>query len=140
MNPYRFSLSLRVFHPTVTPQFIEAGLGLKAQVAHAAGKNRVTASGKTLPTISPDTRCSFLLGEGDDRILPDAINKWNAFLEAKRDFLGQLRSSGGRIEYFIGLFLDPNGGFELDYEQLRSLGDLGVSLSLDIYGPEQQLT
>jgi hypothetical protein len=133
MHPYKFSLSLRVFHPSVTPEVIQAELGLKARIANSAGKNRVTASGKVLPTISSETYCSFLLAEGDDRILMTTIDEWSEILAKTREFLTELRSTGGRVEYFLGLFIDSNGGFGLDYEQMKSLGSTGIDLSLDIY-------
>jgi hypothetical protein len=74
-----------------------------------------------------------LLAEGDNRILMRTINEWSAILAKTRGFLTELRSTGGRVEYFLGLFIDSNGGFGLDHEQMKSIGSTGIDLSLDIY-------
>ena len=48
-------------------------------------------------------------------------------------FFNDLIETQGKAEYFIGIFADRNIGCEFSSKLLKSLSNLGLELSLDIY-------
>jgi hypothetical protein len=71
-----------------------------------------------------------------DETLTDSLLRCLELLEPHRAFLDQLVRTGGYIEVFVGWFMGGNTGEALGSELLQRMGNLGVSLSLDIYGPD----
>jgi hypothetical protein len=58
-------------------------------------------------------------------------------LKSHRLILRSLSSSGGKISFFIGWFLDKHVGETLDVELLDELADLRISLDLGIHVPDE---
>ncbi|MBV9218210.1 MAG: hypothetical protein JO366_05520 [Methylobacteriaceae bacterium] len=139
MNPYRYTVSLRIWHPRKTPTEVEKGLGLKARVAHQVGARRKTSDGTDLAGNYPQTYCSFRLGKGDSEDFLEAIHESNRKLISYSNYIRELRRTGGRAEYFVGLFMEGNGGFILPYDELKSMGEIGIDMSLDIYPAEDSI-
>lgn len=56
-----------------------------------------------------------------------------------RTLFHRVRSEGGRVEFFIGWFMEHMTGEQLDADLLARAGDLSIDLSLNLYpGPEPQ--
>jgi hypothetical protein len=77
--------------------------------------------------------CSFKLVDGPEPALLESIRTWNDHLATKRAELAKILSTGGIIEYFVGVFLDKNIGIELEANDMKRLSDLGIRVALDIY-------
>ena len=133
MNPFRYELSLRARHPTRIAADIESALTLKAWVTNTVSEARRTPKGNPLEGINRETRCSFELSKGDDQSLLEEIAEWNLRFLDKKAFFEEFAASGGKMEYFLGLFLDGNSGFDLPPEEMGKMRELGITLSLDIY-------
>ncbi len=54
-------------------------------------------------------------------------------LTPSRDFFARVRSEGGRVELFIGMYGGRNFGFELPPSLLSAIADVGLALSFDVY-------
>ena len=74
----------------------------------------------------------------DDSAFPAFLSQAVALLSEHRSLFREIRDTGGRVEFYIGL--TAGGGMlgeTIAYDLLHSLGDLGVDLSLDtMYAPE----
>lgn len=134
MNPYSFSLSFRVRHSSLKCEEIASVIGLEPKFIQNVGEDRKTPKGKNLSGKYIETYCSFELEPKTHGILEDALRKWCEYLSAHIDFLKGIRASGGKAEFFAGVFLSGNSGIELEPADLASAASIGVSLSLDLYG------
>jgi hypothetical protein len=63
-----------------------------------------------------------------------------ARLQKHAPFFETLQASNGRAEIFVGWFINCNTGEVLPHALLRSMADLGLDLSLDVYPPDQPRT
>jgi hypothetical protein len=111
-------------------------LNMQPRLSQNVGARRSTPKGELLPGTNKLTFCTFPLAKGPDSKLIAAIRDSNKSLLTKQRHIRSIIRSGGRLEYFLGLFLNGNSGFELDVEIAEELAKLGVKLSLDIYPPE----
>ena len=136
MNTYRFKLSLRCWHETMAPAEICDLLGMEPAIRRRAGQERRTPRGNKAGGTLSSSYCSFELSEGNDAELSDELKKWNGRLLGRSESIREFHKGGGRMEYFVGLFIDGNSGFELEPEVAGSLAELGIKLSLDIYPPD----
>jgi hypothetical protein len=66
--------------------------------------------------------------------LPDALSRTVERLRKRSAFLEHFRSTGGSLDFFIGLFIERNKGLTLDVELMRDLAEMGIDLGLDMYG------
>ncbi len=123
MEIFRFAVSLRLSHPTITPDEITSELGIKPR--HARTKSR-----------GGFYWCSEQ-ESGEDGALITAIDKFLDLLTPHAAFLRNFKSTGGTIELFVGWFTSQRpGGVELPADRLGEMGTLGVDLSLDVYAPD----
>jgi hypothetical protein len=136
MNPYRFELSLRCWHDTKSPSEICELLGIEATARQRAGQERRTPRGKKSKGTYKSNYCSFELSAGNEAELPNELKRWNKRLLDKAKSVREFRQGSGRMEYFVGLFIDGDSGFELDPEVASGLSKLGITLNLDIYPPD----
>ena len=74
--------------------------------------------------------------EHSEQSLPDQIAEALQLLSPYKDALNQIVISGGRLEFFVGWFLDGNSGDVLEYQLLDQLAEMQISLSFDIYARE----
>jgi hypothetical protein len=132
--PFRYDISLRITHPTMHPQQICDRLGLKAQRMWKAGQNRATPTGTPLSGVYKETYCTFDLARSREDELERFIKHSNKIFQRHKRFLRHISSTGGSIEYFVGMYLDKNHGVMLSPELLDELAKLQIALALDLYG------
>jgi hypothetical protein len=70
--------------------------------------------------------------------LPSAVADLLDQLAAHTSFFHQVRGEGGRVELFIGWFLDGHTGELFTPDLLGRLADLKIDLSLCLYPPDQE--
>lgn len=139
MHPYRYKISLRVTHPSLSHQEISTVLGREPRIGWTVGDSRVTPHGHALEGVRKESYWSVSLMEGhSEALIEQALAQCVEPLERHRTFLSRLKEDGGRAELFIGLFGERNFGLELPPDLLGNCSRLGLALSLDIY-PEAQL-
>jgi hypothetical protein len=136
--PFRYDMSLRITHPTMSPQQIFDRLGLQAQRMWEAGQDRVTPTGTPLSGAYKETYCTFDLARSREDELERFIKHSNKNLQRHKRFLRQISSTGGSVEYFVGMYLEKNHGVVFSPELLHELATLQIALSLDLYGGPDQ--
>jgi hypothetical protein len=57
-------------------------------------------------------------------------------LEPHRNVLEEVWSTGGRLDFFVGWFLDEDTGDALDWRILEKMSQLRIELQLNIYAPD----
>lgn len=131
----RFKLSLRLKHPSISPEEISAALGMAPWRAWKVGDPRQTPAGLPLKGHYEQTYwCSPSLAVGQIEDLISSIERVLDRLEKSKDFLVSVSEGGGRIEFFIGWFAGPrSGGDTFEWRLLRRLSDLRIDLSFDVY-------
>ncbi|TKB68028.1 MAG: DUF4279 domain-containing protein [Nitrospira sp.] len=136
MYPARFEISLRITHPSMDPEDISTQLRLKASTKWKAGLRRTTPVGTLLAGTNDATFCVFELDAKTRGHLDTTLNTLTKKLFRFKHFFQKIRSTGGSIEYFIGLFVNRNTGIILDRSLMAQLVNLGIDLSLDIYASQ----
>lgn len=134
---YESAISLRVWHPSVLSSEITAAIGLSPFLSNDVGAVRRTPTGQSLNGVYAQTYWVYKFGTPKQAEIEDSISKALAVLSAKRDFLNRICTTGGRSEFFIGMFLEKNAGIELDLNLIRQVGELGLGLSFDVFVPEK---
>jgi hypothetical protein len=142
VNPYEYSISLRVFHPNLDPLAITHEMGLDPKRAWKAGDPRLTPKGTPLEGIYRESYWLTQLvpnGEGSSKNLPLEVklDELVKQLDSSREFFARIRTEGGRVEFFIGMFGLQSFGFELSPLLLGSVESLGLALHFDIYPSPQ---
>lgn len=97
----------------------------------SVGEQRRTPKGKALLGTNAITFCTFALAEGTNEILLEEIRKSNRRLRLRET--RKITRTGGNLEYFLGIFLKGNSGFEVDVELAKEFASLRIKLALDIY-------
>jgi hypothetical protein len=139
MNKSRSVFSLRVSHPSIDPEEISEGFGLAPRHSSRAGEERKTPKGQSLSgTYNTSYWMTELTGdESGNGDLLGALRDIANRLEPYEFFVKKIRAGGGRVEIFIGWFLETNDGFVFDHALVARFAALGVDLSFDVYPPEK---
>ena len=138
MYPYKYCVALRIWHPTINPDSITQKMGLQPEFKCAVGEPRSTPKGETLKGINKETYWTANLHKGKNLgsreiALEDYLTDQVSKLKKSEGYFRHIRKTGGRIEFFVGLFCNKNMGAELPSSLLAGMGKLGIDLSLDIY-------
>jgi hypothetical protein len=136
MYPAKYKITLRITHPSMDAEDIAIQLGLQASRRWSAGSRRTTPTGTLLSGVNDVTFCMFELEVPMEMIgdLGSALSLWTKKLFAAKSFFDHIRSTGGTIEYFIGVFMEKgNTGVVMEVSLMNQLVELGIGLSLDIY-------
>jgi len=139
VEAYHYRISLRVFHPSISPQEVTRLIGIEPQRAWQAGTPRRTPAGAPLEGIYKESfwYTPLVGGRWPDRTLDSAIAYLLTDLVSRRAVFQLFRKEGGRVELFIGWFFERQSGDVLSYKTLALAGDLGIDLSFDVYPPSQ---
>jgi hypothetical protein len=139
-NAYRYSVSLRIWHPSSDPQRFTGQLKMHPRRAWRAGEPRTTPKGTPLPGINKQTYWTsgdLVRGSWPKRSLAEALRRLLMRLTRQKSFFRRIRAKGGRIELFVGWYFLGNSGEVLDTALMKQLQSLGIDLSLDVYPPSQ---
>jgi hypothetical protein len=136
MSQFNFSVSLRFTGPTINIAEISKLLGKTPALQQIVGMPRMNPNGMPLEGIYKTSHCSFSIDRIDNEELHKMLARLCAWLEPHTDLLRSLRSSGARIEFFIGWFSEFNSGDTFHYSLLRKIGELGIDLALDVYAED----
>ena len=136
MPGYTYSISLRIWHPTRSLDYVTNELNLMPTAVWKAGEQRTAEKGKT-PPIVRDTHfwtADLLKGSHAECDLADALSRILDHLASKKDLFLDISATGGRSELFVGWFFpEGNSGDVLGHELLSRFADLSIDISFDIY-------
>lgn len=98
------------------------------------GELRKTPKGRQLDTIARESSCGIEFETLGD--LPTSLEAAVAGLLPHKSYLNGLSDSGASFRFFIGWFSESwNTGERLNWNLLRDVADLRISLDFDVYGP-----
>lgn len=127
------NISLRAWHPVLTADEISGRLELPAKFAHNVSEPRRTPSGGALSGHYDMSYASMPLIRKEAIELDEELSRWCEVLENRERTLREIFSSGGKVEFYVSLFVSGLGGFELEQGLLAKIGAMGLGLSVEIY-------
>ena len=127
---FRYDISLQVRHPDADPADIARGLGLQAKRSWKIGEPRSTPRGNALPGHYSETYCAFDRGVGEDGELAARLRSLVAAFMPKRDFLHNVRASGGSLNLFVTWTVGERGEM-FDCALLSDFVTLGIDLGIE---------
>jgi hypothetical protein len=127
---FSYSVSLQVKHPDADPQRIIEAIGLPSFRSWAVGEQRATPKGTSLPGTHDESYCAFAIGEGDDGNLADFLRRTLKKLEPSAEFIGELRRTGGKLNFFIS-WSPGSHGEVFDVALLADMARLGIDLGIE---------
>ncbi len=126
-------VSVRFRHPTMDLTFLSSLLDLSCFRSWIAGSPRQTPIGEPLAGTYPASywvsRLEFPSEAGFRKQFVLAINR----LVKAKETLHDLRASGGKIEIYLQLSGAVNNGDTIDSALLKTLGELGVDLLIEVF-------
>jgi hypothetical protein len=137
MGPQTTNVALRLHHPTRDLLPICAALGLVPRHVWKKGDERQTPNGRNMGGVRDSSYCSADLGETSREPLSKMIEAALARLEPHQEVLEEVWSTGGRLSFFIGWFLDDDTGDTLDWSILQKMSQLRIELQLNVYVPRE---
>ena len=138
MYPYRYTVSLRLWHPKRDLAPAAIVFGLRPSRVWKQGEPRKTPKGTPMPGVFANSYWTARLvserGVSSKRQSVEAfVLRTVERLRDRRAFIGRLRKSGGRAELFVGLFGTRNFAVELESSVLQAAARLGLAMGFDIY-------
>jgi hypothetical protein len=108
---------------------------------HQIGEPRITPDGELLGGVYDCNYCSFSLWRQNDEnvdteVLESVLSKMTDRLIVHKDMFLRIKNGGGSVEFFVGWFAGSNNGAIFNAALLKRMGELGLDLSLDVYGGE----
>jgi hypothetical protein len=105
--------------------------------SNSVGELRRTPDGTLLEGSHEQTYVSFPLLRKSRERLADEVPRLCAELDALGSILLDFKSTGGKLEFYVSVFLgDRDGGFELDASVIERMNALGLGLAVELYvGP-----
>ncbi|MBZ5727651.1 MAG: DUF4279 domain-containing protein [Acidobacteriia bacterium] len=138
MEIFRFSIHLRLTHPSADPDDISTALSMAPSRKWKAGEARTTPDGQPLAGIYAHTYWASEAKKGEDSELLAVMESGLDELEKRAPFLSNFVASGGRIEYYISWFAsERSGGDAIPWRLLARLAALHINLSLDVYSYQE---
>jgi hypothetical protein len=130
-------LSLRVRHPSIRACELVKRVGLTPRVARDKGTKTLIVGGKV--RTNDHTYCCFPIRVASIQDAPKALAKGVAILEREEEFWTEFLSTGGSIEYFVGVFVDSHIGLTVSRDLAARMAKWKIDLALDIYGPDKDI-
>lgn len=137
MAEYKYSISLRVQHPTMDLDVVADVLGRSPWVIWKLGEPRRTPNGAPLPGVYETNFCTtrILDGVSTEQDLASALTTALDMVTPGSSLFAEIAATGGSTEFFIGWFFDDgNSGDVLDHRLLARLASMSINLSFDVYG------
>ena len=133
MGPFGHSqATLRIYGDSLDPDAVSRLLGCEPTVAERKGEHIVgPKTGAVRVVRTGSWRLQATRTEPED--LPAQIDELLGKLTSDLGAWAKVRETY-RIDLFVGLFMNSgNNGLSISYAHLRSLGERGIELGLDVY-------
>ena len=124
MHPFRYAVSLRVWHPQIDAAAVTDTLALAPERTSPALPFYWTHGYE----VAQDSKCAAF------------IHSTASALQQHAAFFRRVRAAGGRVEFFIGWFGDRNYGDTFSHTTFSLLAELEIDLSFDVYPDAAQVT
>jgi hypothetical protein len=129
----RYTVILQVRHPDIEAERISREFGLSPHACYTAGKVRVLPNGRILPGLATESSWNHIYDYSGDARPKDSLLNVVTFLEQHKVFLRKITLQGGTVELYVQLPGDTNIGDTLPWDLLGRMGNLRVSLSVEVF-------
>ena len=134
---YTYRLSLSFVHVDQDLSDIPEKLGLTARRLWKKGEEYIRPNGSRSGFPRRKSACVFSLSEENQTELSVGLFSAVSLLKPHRVFLHEIVDSGVEAYLSVGWFgQDGNFGEWFDWQLIRDIADLKLSLNLDIYSPD----
>lgn len=127
------NISLRMWHPTFAANEIISEMKLHAKFSNSVGEQRRTPTGTPLEGVYKETYCSFSLKNKTSNHLNKELLAECDHLDQHAGFLRSFLHTGGRLEFYISIFLDGDRGFEINPSLIRRMTALELGFTVEMY-------
>lgn len=128
-----FSISLRICHPVMPAQEMIEAVRLEPRIAQSVGLRRTTPAGEFLDGFYRASYCNFRLVTKAPGRFTEALAPLLDKLEGNQSIFRQIALTGGRIELYVGVFVEGDSGFTLAIDDMRRMAELSLELSVEVY-------
>ena len=130
----RFDVELFIVHPLLDPADITRALGMEGHFWHRVGDQRKTPKGSLLSGVYPDTRWRHSIRHTvTEQWFASELVDFIARLEPHKEFLANLRETGGSATLIIQFLGDGYLADEIPLSTLATLNGLGLSLGIECF-------
>ncbi len=133
MNMESLTLSVRLRHPTMSPELISSSMGVDAVAAHAVGNQRMSPSGRKLGDFYNENYWAYRLVDRTDSDIAGAIEEANSWMHMRLDFITDFVRSGGTVEYYVSVSSSRRLAVEFSTTLLEQCNQLRANLSFEIF-------
>lgn len=127
---WEYSVSFRVHHPSADPVAIADALEWRPQWTWKAGQPRKDGAGRPLSGTYSKSYCTFDLEVPENESLGAFLGRAVEYLGKRRGLLRELTETGGRLEFWVAIYVTKATGDELDASVVAQCGNLGVGIAL----------
>jgi hypothetical protein len=138
MGDYTYRLTLTIEHPDADLSEFARHLGLLPKRVGRKGDPRLAPDGRMTGRVYRHSSCTFQFGADFEHDLPKGVRSALAALLPYKSYLDEWSAKGAKLRFFVGWFSDFNSRDVLDWEILRDLAELRISLDLDFYGSDDR--
>lgn len=137
-TPRRFDVELFIVHPSLDPVEISGALGLEEHFSHRVGDQRKTPKGTLLSGVYPDTRWRHCIRRAvTEQWFACEVVGLVARLEAHKEFLANVRATGGSASVIIQFLGDGYLADVIPPATLAKLAELGLALGIECFTEPQ---
>jgi hypothetical protein len=136
MDPQRVCVSLNITHPTWDLSGVCDALGLQPKIIWKNGDEKRAPRGQKLTGIHTYSRCLINFGPTTTESLTKQLEAALVLLRPHQALLRELSSSGGELNFSVGLFSGENTMEVLNIKLMETMVSLRIDLVLDIYSPD----
>ncbi|WAT14749.1 hypothetical protein [Xanthomonas fragariae] len=126
MKDGSYRISLRIWHPTSSSKLIIDKVGLNPKFSQDVGERRKNPNGSELDGFYKESYCTFVILEKVPGYFLDGVNSALPLLREKRAHFSQIRREGGRLDLFVGVFIESSSGFVLKTVEMNALVELEI--------------
>lgn len=130
-------IAIQLFHSSLSSNEIKKHFTAKPDVEFSVGAPWVLPNGKILSGFHKESYiCYEISGIWECGELEEAVEYTNTFFRKIIDdtsFLDIFVKTGGRINYYIGLYINRHDAFNLSPELLKQCEELHVNLGTEIF-------
>jgi hypothetical protein len=136
---YDFAISLRIWHPSMSPGLITRRLQLTPRLKKTTGAARRTPRGTLLGGVNPESYwvadvVRHGVGSAGRRSSAEQhVERFCKKLVRHAEFFRRVHRDGGHVRVWVDSHSRRNYTFELTPQCLKSLEAAGVALVIDVY-------
>jgi len=134
LGDFGFQVCVLAQHADADVSELATLLGRTPTHASRSGMPVTTPAGARPGGLYPDSRCLVEMASNEDGTLVECLGMTVSALEPLRDYIQQLKNSGGEVVVFARWYPNGDTGEALPAELLTRLGALGVELGFNVYG------